>query len=286
MRAEWLFLALMFLGACGSTPKPVDPPRLKAALEAESDGAKRYQRGEYVVAERRFADAMRQFASIDDGVGSMRNRLHLARTQLAQGRADAALALLGAAGDRTAADPDMLLLRGQALLALARPAEAAQELASAERSCAAKCPQLPSLRILQARAALTDGRAAEAQTLAETAITLLGDTGSPAEAGNARRVLGAARLAAGDAAGALIAAQAALDIDRRLALPEKIARDWLLIGDAHRHAIRGQPAGTSGEAAAAYARALDVANAAGLAEITMMAKQALQEAGTGKIPVK
>lgn len=286
MRAEWLCLSLIVLGACSSTPKPIDPPRLKAALEAESDGAKRYQRGDYVVAERRFADAMRQFASIDDGIGSARNRLHLARTRLALGRADGALELLAAASDGTAGDADVLLLRSQALLALARPAEVAKELATAEGLCAAKCSQLPSLKILQARAALTLGRAVEAQALAETAITLLGDTGSMHEAGNARRLLGAARLAAGDAAGALAAAQAALDIDRRLAIPEKIAHDWLLIGDVHRHAMRGQPAGASGEAAAAYSRALDVAHAAGLAEITMMAKQALQGVEAGKIPVK
>ncbi|MBI5109542.1 MAG: hypothetical protein HZA62_12420 [Rhodocyclales bacterium] len=286
MRAEWLFASIIFLGACGSTPKPVDPPRLKAALEAESDGAKRYRRGDYVVAERRFADAMRQFASIDDSIGSTRNRLHLARTHLAQGRAEAALDLLGAVSEDAAGDIDALLLRSQALLALAHRSQAELVLATAERSCAAKCPQLPSLKILQARAALADGRAAEARGFAETAITLLGEKDQSAEAANAWRLTAAARLAAGDAAGGLTSAHAALDIDRRLALPEKIARDWLLIGDLHRHAMRNQVPGAAGEAAAAYSRALDVAHAAGLAEITPLAKQALLDLGDGKIPVK
>lgn len=286
MRAEWLFASFVFLGACGSTPKPVDPPRLKAALEAESDGAKRYQRGDYVVAERRFTDAMRQFASIDDSIGSTRNRLHLARTRLAQGHAESALDLLGAVVDGAAGNVDVLLLRSQALLNLSRRAEAEQVLAVAEQSCAAKCPQLPSLKILQARAVLADGRAAEARGLAETAIKMLVDRDQPAEVANAWRLAAAARLAAGDAFGASTSALAALDIDRRLALPEKIAHDWLLIGDAHRHMMRDQVPGAAGEAAAAYSRALDVAHAAGLAEITTLTKQALQDVGAGKIPAK
>ena len=131
MRAEWLFASVIFLSACGSTPKPVDPPRLKAALEAESDGAKRYQRGDYVVAERRFTDAMRQFASVDDSNGSMRNRLHLARTRLAQGHAESALELLGTTHGGPAADADVLLLRSQALLTLGRHPQTAQTLALA-----------------------------------------------------------------------------------------------------------------------------------------------------------
>lgn len=286
MRAECLLVAMVFLGACGSTPKPVDPPRLKAALEAESDGAKRYQRGDYVVAERRFADAMRQFASIDDGIGSTRNRLHLVRTHLAQGRAAAALELLGAVSEGVAGDTDVLLLRSQALLTLMRRPEAEPVLVAAERSCAATCRQLPSLKILQAHAALADGRAAEAQALAETAIKLLGDKDQAPETANAWRLTAAAQLAAKDATGAMKSAQAALDIDRRLALPEKIAHDWLLIGDVHRYGMRNQVPGAAGEASAAYSRALDVAHAAGLAEITTLAKQALQDVGARKIPVK
>lgn len=286
MRAEWFLVAMIFLGACGSTPKPADPPRLKAALEAESDGAKRYQRADYVVAERRFADAMRQFASIDDSIGSMRNRLHLARTRLAQGRAEPALELLQGVSADAAMDTDVLLLRSQALLTLKRRSEAEQVLVAAERSCAAKCPQMPSLKLLQARGALASGRVAEAQSLAETAIKLLGDKDQGPEAGNAWRLAAAARLAAGDAAGASKSAQAALDIDRRLALPEKIAQDWLLIGDVHRYAMRNDVPGAAGEAAAAYLRALDVAHAAGLSEITTLAKQALQDVDAGKIPAK
>ncbi|MDP2795358.1 MAG: hypothetical protein Q8O25_14975 [Sulfurisoma sp.] len=270
-------LAALILAACGSTPKPADPPRLKAALEAESDGAKRYGRGDYTVAARRFDEAARIYASIDDTPGATRNRLHLARTELALGRAEAALRVLALTESTTDSGlaPGTLLLKAQAQLALARHADAQQSLAAAAGLCAGACPQLASLHLLQARAALADKRALDALTHAETALKLLKDRDEANEAGNAWRLIAAARLAGGDAGGALPAARAALEIDRRLALPEKIARDWLLIGDIQRRSGTDNPA-------PAYRRALDVANAAGLADIAGIAAQALAELDKAK----
>ena len=268
MRAKNLFLMLLLIAGCGSTPKPADPPRLKAALETESDGARRYERGDYVVAARRFDEAARIYASIDDDAGAVRNRLHLARTELAQGHAAAALLALP-----RNLSLESSLLQAQAELALNRLEAAQQSLAAANAQCAA-CPQLASLRLLQARVALTAQRAAEALAHADAALKLLRDGNEAAETGNAWRLIAAARLATGDAAGALPAAGAALDIDRRMALPEKIARDWLLIGDIRK--ALGVP-----DTATAYRRAADVAKAAGLAEITRLAAQAL--AGTGPV---
>ena len=267
MRAKNLFLMLLLIAGCGSTPKPADPPRLKAALETESDGARRYERGDYVVAARRFDEAARIYASIDDDAGAVRNRLHLARTELAQGHAAAALLALP-----RNLSLESSLLQAQAELALNRLEAAQQSLAAANAQCAAACPQLASLHLLQARVALTAQRAAEALAHAEAALKLLRDGNEAAETGNAWRLIAAARLATGDAAGALPAAGAALDIDRRMALPEKIARDWLLIGDIRK--ALGAP-----DTATAYRRAADVAHAAGLAEIIRLAEQAL--AGTG-----
>lgn len=269
MRAKNLFLVLLLIAGCGSTPKPADPPRLKAALETESDGARRYERGDYVVAARRFDEAARIYASIDDDAGAVRNRLHLARTELAQGHA--AAALLALPGNLSV---ESSLLQAQAELALNRLDAAQHSLAEANAKCATTCPQLASLRLLQAHAALTAQRAAEALAHAEAALKLLRDGNEAAETGNAWRLIAAARLATGDAAGALPAAGAALDIDRRMALPEKIARDWLLIGDIRK--ALGVP-----DTATAYRRAADVAKAAGLAEITRLAAQAL--AGTGPV---
>jgi tetratricopeptide (TPR) repeat protein len=277
VRAELIFLAVLILAGCAGAPKPADPPRLRAALEAENDGAKRYGRGDFSMAERRFDEAMRLYASIDDAPGRTRNGLHLARARLAQGRAEAALDLLNATDP--GADPgfalDTLLLKAQAQLALGRDADALQSLVAAAGRCAAACPQAASLNLLQARAALAGKRPQEALAHADAALKLLRDKAEPVETGNAWRLIAAARLAAGDAAGALPAAEAALDIDRRLALPEKIASDWLLIGD-----IR-QEVG-AGDTAAAYQRALEVANASGLAEVARSAAKALAKSNGAK----
>jgi len=277
--ARLLLIAALLLAGCSSAPKTADPPRVKAALEAESDGARRYARGDYAVAARRFDEAARICASIDDAPGVGRNRLHLARAELAQGRAEAALAVLAAAaGDGEGPSPGILLTIAQAQLALGRDVAAQQSLAAASAGCGSACPQLPGLRLLQARAALAAQRSPEALAHAEAALKLLQDMDEAAETGNAWRIIAAARLAAGDTAGALPAAGAALDIDRRLALPEKIARDWLLIGDIRRRAAPGD-ALRQDSAAAAYRRALDVANAAGLAAIATTATQALADTG-------
>lgn len=277
MRAEFVLALALLLGACGTTSKPVDPPRLRAALEVESDGAKRYARGDYVVAARRFAEAAKLHASIDDATGVARNRLHLARSELAMGRDDAALALLEAtdAGGDTDLALDIGMFRAQAQLGLARTADARASLTAAAALCAGTCPRAASLHLLQARHALAENRAADALSHADIALKLLQGKDEAAEIGNAWRLIAAARQASGDLPGGLVAARSALDIDRRLALPEKIARDWLLIADI----LRGTAAA---EAAVAYRKAHDVAQAAGLDAITMIAAQALQDIGMQK----
>lgn len=281
MRAKLLLWMTLVLAGCGSTPKPAEPQRLRAALEAESEGAKRYGRGDYAFAARRFDEAVRLYASIDDTSGAARSRLHLARSELALGRAETALGVLATteAGADAGLALDIRLLKAQAQLALARNAEAKQNLAAAAGLCAGGCAQAASLHLLQARAALAARRAADALTHAETALKLLQGQDQAHETGNAWRLAAAARLAAGDAAGALPAAQAALDIDRRLALPEKIAGDWLLIGDIRRKV-------GAGDTAAAYRRALAVADAAGLIEISTMATQALKDIDMEKKPFR
>jgi len=274
VRAKLLWIAALILAGCAAAPDsayaPTSPPRLKAALEAESDGARRYGRGDYAAAAHRFDEAARTYASIDDTPGTARNRLHQARSELAQGRAEAALLTLESAerGGDAGLVLDALLLKAQAQLALDRQSAAQQSLAAASGQCAGACPQAASLHLLQARAALAANRASDALEHADTALKLLQGKDEAAETGNAWRLAAAARLAGGDAGGALPAAQAALEIDRRLALPEKIARDWLLIGDIRKKVGAG---GT----AAAYRRALDVANAAGLADPARIAARAL-----------
>jgi len=269
---ESLFAAMfaaLLLTACGSAPKVSEPLLRKQAQEAESDGARRHARGDYAGAARHFAAAGQLQQSLDDPAATARNQLNQARAELALGQADAAL---GRAQRITHADLalDALLLQAQANLALGRLAATQSNLAAAATACPANCPRLASLNLLQARAALADKRAADALTHAEAALKLLQEKDEAAETGNAWRLIATARLAIGDAAGALPAARSALDIDRQLALPEKIARDWLLIGDIRRKV-------GAGETAPAYRRALDVATAAGLTDIARIATQSLAE---------
>jgi len=269
-------LLLLFLAGCGGgAPVVADPPRIKAALEAESDGAKRYERGDYAVAAHRFEEAARLFGSIDDRAGVGRNRLHWARADLALGRSEAVLRTLAALGhDKENTQPlEMLLLKAQAQLDLARLDAASQDLASATDLCGNTCALLPSLHLLQSRAALAALRADDALSHAEAALGLLNGRDEPLETANAWRLIAAARLARGDASTALAAAQSALNIDRRLALPGKIASDWLLIGDIHKKV------GAGDTAIAAYQRALGIAIAARLDEAEKTARQALTSSG-------
>lgn len=268
MRAS-IVLATLVLAACGSAPKPADPPQLRAALDAESDGARRYWRGDYAVAALRFEEAARRYAGIDDLPGAVRTRLHLARAELARGRAEPALAVLASIDAASGAvhAVDVALLRAQAQLALNRTEAAAAELAIAADRCTAPCPQAASLHLLQGRAALAASRPAEGLAHGQAALTLLGDKDEALETANAWRLVAASRLAAGDAPGALPAAASALAIDRRLALPEKIAGDWLLIGDIHART------GSADAATTAYRRALAIADAAGLTEVAARAAE-------------
>jgi hypothetical protein len=271
-------LAALLLAACGAAPKPAEPPLRKQVQEVESDGARRYARGDFAGAALQFGAAAQLQVSLDDPAAAARDSLNQARAELAGGAAAAAL-------DRTRriTHPEFALearlLGAQANLALNRAAAAQAELAAAEADCAAKCAQLASLKLLQARTALVERRAADARQYAEAALKLLQDKDEAAETGNAWRLLAAARLAANDAAGALPAARAALDIDRQLALPEKIARDWLLIGDIQKRV-------GAGETAPAYQRALDVATAAGLGEVAALATRALADIHTNKEAVR
>ena len=262
-------VAALLLASCGSAPKVSEPALRKQAQETERDGARRYARGDYAGAARHFAAAGQLQQSLDDPAASARNQLHQARAELALGQAEAALQRAQRIAQADLA-VEALLLQAQANLALGRPAAAQTSLAAAAAACGQACPQSASLNLLQARAALAEKRAPDALRHAGAALKLLQGKDEAAETGNAWRLIATARLAGDDAAGALPAAQAALDIDRHLALPEKIARDWLLIGDIRKKLGAG---GT----AAAYQRALDVASAASLQEIAGIAAQAINE---------
>ena len=269
-RTYLALLASLLLSACSSSPKPSPEPALRQqALNAETDGAHRYAQGDYAGAIRLFSEAQRLQQSGDDVSAVARNRLHQAQAELALGQA--ALALSHA---REVSESGLLvsslLLQVQAQLALQQWPTAQATLTQLLPLCTAGCADLGRLRLLQARTALAQGQAQEALAYAQTALPLLREQQEEREAANAWRLSAQAALKLNDAAAALASAESALGIDRQLALPEKIARDWLLIGDIRRQS-------QSSQATSAYQRALAVAQAAGLVDIVQLATEALKE---------
>ena len=274
-RSGLTLLLVALLAGCASSPKPPPEPRLRLqAQEAEASGARRYAQGEYLAAAQHFSEALRLRLSLDDVPAVARNRLQLAQTRLALGQAQQALDEAAQVREEGGLQLAAGLLQVQARLALGQADLARQQLVPLEAACAAACPERGRVLLLQARAAWAVGDVAQTVRLCTAAQPLLRERGEEREVANAWRLLAAAQLQAGDTAAALSAAQAALAIDRQLTLPEKIARDWLLMGDIRR---RSGGASNGADARAAYLRARTVAQAARLNDLTQLAEQALQE---------
>lgn len=269
-----VLLAAMCLAGCASSSNPLPEPRLRVqAQEAEAKGARRYAQGEYQAAAQYFSEAARLRLSLDDGPAAARNRLQLAQTRLALGQTRQALEEAALVQEESL-QVQALLLQAQARLTLEQLDAARGLLARLDTLCASSCPERGRFLLLQARAAWAGGAAAQTVRLAAAAQPLLRARGEERELANAWRLLAVAHLKSADLPAALAAAQSALTIDRQLALPEKIARDWLLTGDIQR---QGGTVETQSEARSAYLRARSVAQAAGRKDLAHLADQALQE---------
>ena len=270
---QLLGMSLLLVG-CGSSPRPPPEPRLRLqAQEVEALGVRRYAQGDYSAAVRHFAEGARLQLSLDDAPAASRNRLQQAQSELALGQAQLALEHASQVREDSL-QIQALLLQVQAQLTLGRVNAVNPLLARLTTLCAATCTERGRLLLLQARAAWAGGDVALTLTQAEAALPILRAQQEEREIANAWRLIAAARLKTSNTSAALAAAQAALDVDRQLALPEKIVRDWLLIGDIQRQS--GKPEARS-EAKAAYLRAQSVAQAAGLQDLAQLAAQALME---------
>jgi len=106
---------------------------------------------------------------------------------------------------------------------LSRSGEAGQALQSADKQCAGKCALSYSIDALRARLMLLDGDADGALELAIT-VSKQNEAGREEQA-NALRVAAAAEEKLARSAGALQHFQAALELDRSLALSVRIGED-------------------------------------------------------------
>lgn len=250
---RWLGLAaLVVLGACSSAPQASLPPLALQAPEAETQGAQRYAQGQFDLAIRSFQHAQQLHQSVDDQAGVARNLTQQARSQLSAGHPQAALEALA-----TVPSPAADLLQLQATMALGDVAKVERLMPAVAQACPAACADHAALRMLQARWALGRAQPEQALAHAQAAVPLLQARQEQRELANAWRLSAQAHGQLGATALALQAANQALTLDRSLGLPERIAADWLLIG-------RLQHTSDPQQARAAYARAKDVALAAGL----------------------
>jgi hypothetical protein len=271
LRWPLLALGLAAVVGCSHSPAPPPTPHLKAlAQEQEQEGAKQYARGELLAAQSHFAQALNTCISLDDAECADRNRVKLATTDLALKQYDQAQKQLGAV---TAASSrlDAALVQAQLDFLLRRPDQAQEHLAAVDGLCeSTQCAQRGAWLYTQARLKWARSDGSQALALLGQARTVWAEQGNDQELANAWRLSAAIQLQARTLDAAQVAAQSALAIDRRLALPPKIAQDWLLLGDIDRLSDRQR-------ARMAYQKAQAIAQAAGLKDIETLANNAISE---------
>jgi tetratricopeptide (TPR) repeat protein len=259
--ARALLLAVAALGVAGCGSAPPAPSRIERDAVAMNERAARaFRSANYDQARSLYTEALRLDESIDNADGAAVNLLNLARVEQAAGRADAAHALLDrvlAEGTRYPASSRAEAAARKAQLALAgRDLPATQSwVETGLAHCGSGCPAAATLYNLAALAALERSAPASATEQAQKALAIAKDEGGRSERANALRILGRARLAQGDAAGARQHLSEALGIDQALGLPERIFSDLVLLGDASLHEQRRDEAKTF------YERALSVGSA-------------------------
>jgi len=166
--------------------------------------------------------------------------------------------------------------RAEARLALIelqskRLEESARHAQNAEAHCGASCPWRLALGNIQAGIALRSGDLASAEVRALATRTAAASANDIREEANSLRILGEIAGERGQGAEARAALLAALELDRKSAIPERIALDLLALS-------RLELALGERKAARDYARrAADVADAARLAALLAVARGLLSE---------
>lgn len=264
-------LAAVLAGCAGTPLEPLPPLKLQA-LEAETQGARRFEQGRFDVAVAQFKEAQRLSRSLDDDAGLTRNFEHQARSELAAGLPQAAQATL-ASVPTSQRSISTGLLQAQAALALQDNAAAHTTLQELRERCQA-CAQSAAMSVLQARLALAQAQPAAAEKLLQPTLKPLAEQQEQRELANVWRLLAQAQTLQQRHAEALASAQQALSLDRALGLPDKIAADWQLMAQVH---LARNNTGDAAQARMAYARARTVAQAANLQAVVAQIDQSLKE---------
>ena len=265
MRPEHAILIVsVALGACGTVPPQSHADaRRERVVNLNDSGQRAVARGELRRAAAHYAEALRLAETIEDFRAVAVNALNLAATWQALNE----LELCHRALDKVLAAPARFEPRfvteaegRKALLALqaGRLDTAGEWLARAESGChAPDCRIQVALLNLRGQLMLEQGAGIEARAAFARALAASRSEGNREEEANALRLDGRAAARTGEHAEAAGLLNQALEIDKQLALPDKIAQDLLALAETE--LARGQLA-----AARDYAqRAYDVSRAAG-----------------------
>lgn len=262
-RAVLLISLALGPGGCGSVPPQSEAEAQRERLvEMNTRAGRAVGRGDIRQAAALYREALRLAESIEDFRAIGINSLNLAATYQALGET----ALCHRALDRVLATPARFEQQRvaeaagrKALLALqaGQHDAAAEWLARAESECpVTACGSRTALLNLRGQLLLERGAVDEARAVLAQSLAASRTEGNREEEANALRLDGRAASRAGEHAQALARLTQALDLDKQLALPQKIALDLLALAEAE--LARGERG-----AARDYAqRALDVSRAA------------------------
>jgi tetratricopeptide (TPR) repeat protein len=263
------------LSACAAPAPERGSPAQARLGEAEARAAALARSGDYAGAARFYGEALRIASSLENADAIAANAINLSIVDQWLGREAEARAALAAVLDEPRAGfserrKTQTELR-RAILEAASGNLGAAELwaGEAERRCAASCEYAAAILNVRAQVALDAGRSAEAARLAQAAAERARGEAGRAEAANALRTLGRARIAAGDPAAALQALRQALELDRALGDPRKILADLTELARAADATGDAQAARSYKERGLAVSRAINDGASAAETEVLL-----------------
>lgn len=259
-RATLLVAVLLALAACGSAP-PRQPVAIEQAKKADQAAHRALRDGDLMRARELFRQSLLLQQSLDDRPASAMAAINLSSVAHKLGDDVTALGLLDdILADKAAQLPTELraaaaFRKGVMLADAGKVAEAESALQQAVLECNGKCSFTAGMNNLRARLALHKGDFAAALATARG----LASGAEKEEQANALRIAAAAEIGLGQHDAALAHYQAALELDKELALSPRIAEDLRGIAQALEKLGRKQEAGIfarRAEAVSAAARML------------------------------
>jgi tetratricopeptide (TPR) repeat protein len=263
------------MSACAAPAPERGSPAQARLGEAEARAAALARSGDYAGAARFYGEALRIASSLENAEAIAANAINLSIVDQWLGREAEARAALAAVLDEPRAGfserrKTQAELRRAILEAASGNLGAAEVWAGeAERRCAASCEYAAAILNVRAQVALDAGRSAEAARLALAAAERARGEAGRAEAANALRTLGRARIAAGDPAAALQALRQALEFDRALGDPRKILADLTELARAADATGDAQAARSYKERGLAVSRAINDGASAAETEVLL-----------------